>query len=408
MTTLEILSIGNELLTGFTINSNASVIGQKLLSSGISVDRVTLLPDEVSELKIGIEEAMERSPFIIITGGLGPTGDDLTRDVLADIFDAPLVYNQAVADDLTTRFTSNLPTLKNQAMVPQGATIFHNPIGTAPGFILSNQKSTLIVLPGVPSQMEALLDKVIPYLEEHCPKSHFVKSLYFCQLSEHTVDPFLRTLEKENPSVQIGICPSYGVISVYIRGKEQKLIDQIGEQIIQKFKPYFFSATSKKIEHAIHEWMIAHNKTLACAESCTGGSMAARLTAHPGASDYFLGGIVSYSNALKQVALQVSPETLKSHGAVSEEVTREMVQGILKLTDANYAISVSGIAGPTGGTDEKPVGTIWGAIATNDHLFTGKFLAKGSQNRTLVIDYSVTFLFSSLWRYLKHNKEPFS
>ena len=406
--TLEILSIGNELLSGFTINTNAAVIGQALIPHGFTVDRVTLLPDDAPRLKAGIEEAMERSSFIITTGGLGPTGDDLTRDIIADIFNAPLSYDQTVADDLIKRFTSNLPTLKNQATVPQGAAILHNPIGTAPGFILSNQKSTAIALPGVPSQMEAMLQPVTTYLEKHCKKTHFVKSLYFCQLSEGQVDPLLRALEKEHPGVQIGICPSYGTLSVFIHAKDPKHLDPVAEKIIEPFEPYFFSTTSKNIENTLHEWMITHKKTLVCAESCTGGHLAARLTAISGASDYFLGSIVSYSNALKTSALHVSPKALKERGAVSEEVVSEMAQGALKLTDADYAIAVSGIAGPTGGTDEKPVGTIWGALATKNHIFTGKFLAKGASKRELVIDYSITFLLSTLWRYLKHNKEPFS
>lgn len=404
--TLEILSIGNELLSGFTINSNAAVIGQKLLQRGFAVDRVTLLPDDIPRLKAGIEEAMKRSSFVITTGGLGPTGDDLTRDVVADIFGTKLIYDEAIAEDLIRRYTSNLPTLKDQAMVPKGAKVLPNPLGTAPGFILSNDQSTAIVLPGVPSQMEALLEQVLPYLEEHAPKTDYVKSLYFCQLSEQTIDPLLRTLEKENPGIQIGICPSYGVASVFIHAPDPAQLDPIAKRVIDEFEPYYFSSASKEIEYAIHEWMISHKKTFACAESCTGGRIASRLTAVSGASDYFLGSIVSYSNHLKHSALGVT--SVESKGAVSEEVVCEMAAGTLKLTGADFAISVSGIAGPTGGSDEKPVGTVWGAIATKHETFAGKFLAKGVPNRNLVIDYSTTFLLSTLWRYLKHNHLPFS
>lgn len=402
---IEILSIGNELLSGFTINSNAAVIAQKLLPQGFSIDRVTLLPDDPLPLKAGIEEALKRSSFIITTGGLGPTGDDLTREIVAEIFETPLVYDETVAADLMQRFTPNLPTLKDQAMVPKGAHILLNPIGTAPGFILGNR---LIVLPGVPAQMEALLDPVIPFLHKHCPRKHYVKSLYFCQLSEQTVDPLLRTLEKENPGIQIGICPSYGFLSVYIHAKDPQELDPIADKIIQAYAPYYFSTTSKYIESALQEWMISHHQTLACAESCTGGHLAARITAISGASDYFLGSIVSYSNALKKAALHVNPQSLHSHGAVSEVVVKEMAQGVLTLTGADYALAVSGIAGPTGGTPEKPVGTVWGAVATRDQVFTGQFLAKGGGKRELVIEYSATFLLSTLWRYLKHNHRPFT
>jgi len=405
---LEILSIGNELLTGHTINSNATMISQKLLFHGFSVDCVTTLPDSAPVLKKGIEEAMERASFVITTGGLGPTGDDLTRAVMADIFQVPLTYNEEVAADLSKRFTSELATLKDQACLPRGALVLHNPIGTAPGFILKNSKSTVIVLPGVPSQMEALLEQVIPYLEKHFAKNHHIQSLYFCQLSEDSMEPFLRQLEKENPGVQIGICPSYGTLAIFIHAQSSELLQPIANRIIEKFEPYFFSKVSPKVEVALHEWMVAHKKTFACAESCTGGAMAARLTAKEGASEYFLGSIVSYSNNIKESVLQVSPATLATHGAVSQQTVREMVAGVLDLTGADYAISVSGIAGPSGGSPEKPVGTVWGAIASKDQVFTGKFLAKGSKKRGLVIDYSVTFLLSSLWRYLQHHTPPFA
>lgn len=405
--TIEILSIGNELLAGHTINSNAAMISQALLPHGFAVDCVTTLPDVVTVLKKGVEDAMERSSFVITTGGLGPTGDDLTREVMSEVFQTPLIYNEEVAIDLAKRFSPEFPTLEDQAHVPKGALVLHNPIGTAPGFILTNSKSTVIVLPGVPSQMEALLEQVIPYLEKHIKKNHYVQSLYFCQLSEMALDPFLRQLEKENPGIQIGICPGYGTLAVFIHAQSSALLKPIANRVIEEFKPYFFSTTSKNIEVALQEWMIAHHKTFACAESCTGGHMAARLTAIEGASEYFKGSIVSYSNSVKESVLHVSPLTIKTHGAVSEEVVREMVSGVMQRTDADYAISVSGVAGPSGGSPTKPVGTIWGAIASKDQIFTGQFRTKGLKKRELVIDYAVTFLFSSLWSYLKHQTPPF-
>ncbi len=406
--TLEILSIGNELLSGHTINSNASIIGQALLPNGFSVDRVTLLPDEETFLKKGIEEAMERSSFIIITGGLGPTGDDLTRDVVADIFSTSLIYDEAIANDLIKRFGKNLPTIKDQVMVPKGATIIPNPLGTAPGFILEG-KATVFVLPGVPPQMEAMLPAVISHLEKHHTKSHYIESLYLCLLSEQGVDPYLRTLEKENPAVEIGICPGYGNLSIYIHGKDPKKLSPIREKIAEKFQKNVFSTSSKLIEVAFHEWMVKNKKTFASAESCTGGQLAARLTAHADSSDYFLGSIVSYSNHLKETALGVSPKTLETHGAVSKEVVLEMVEGAKKLTGADYAIATSGIAGPDGGTPDKPVGTVWSAIATPEKTFAALVPIKGSGKiRSLIIDYTVTYLLATLYRHLVYQIEPYS
>ncbi|QVL57534.1 MAG: nicotinamide-nucleotide amidohydrolase family protein [Simkaniaceae bacterium] len=405
--TLEILSIGNELLSGHTINSNAATISQSLLPHGFSVEKVTLLPDEVALLKKGIEEAMERSAFIITTGGLGPTGDDLTRDVVAEIFNTSLVRDEAVAEDLIQRFGKNLPTLEDQAMVPKRATVIPNPLGTAPGFILEG-KATVFVLPGVPSQMEVMLPAVIAHLEKHHTKSHYVESLYLCLLSEQQVDPYLRTLEKENPGIDIGICPGYGVLSVYVHGSDPKKLSSIRDQVAKKFEAHVFSISSKQIEVALHQWMVKNKKTFAAAESCTGGHLAARLTEHPGSSDYFLGSVVSYSNHLKETALGVFPKTLEEHGAVSKEVVLEMVEGAKKLTGADYAIATSGIAGPDGGTVDKPVGTVWTAISTPEKTYTGLIPIKGSvQSRALIIEYTVTYLLASLYRHLNYNSEPY-
>ena len=406
--TIEIVSIGTELLSGYTLNTNATTIGQLLLSCGFVIDRVTLLPDDATLLNKGITEAMQRSAYVITTGGLGPTGDDLTRAIIADIFHLPLVCDHSVKEDLVKRFTPNLSTLEDQSKVPRGATILYNPIGTAPGFILTHSTSTIIALPGVPAQMEAMLSAVTLYLRGHHKKSCYVTALYLCQLVEEQVDPLLRSCEKEYPNLQIGICPSLGTLSVFIRAHNAVILNSVTKKIAQAFSSYLFSTTSKRLEGALQEWMIAHKKTLACAESCTGGYLSARLTTISGASNYFLGSIVSYSNTLKSSVLHVLPATLQSHGAVSREVVMEMAQGAIVLTNADYAIAISGIAGPHGGTDSKPVGTAWGAIATKTEIFTGVICAHQGAKREMAIEYFATYLLSALWRYLQHDIEPFS
>ncbi|MEM8727907.1 MAG: nicotinamide-nucleotide amidohydrolase family protein [Chlamydiota bacterium] len=404
--TLEILSIGNELLSGHTVNSNAAVIGQALLPHGFSIDKVTLLPDEKTLLTRGIEEAVERASFVITTGGLGPTGDDLTRPIIAAIFNIPLVRDEAVAADLTERFGKN-PTLEDQAMIPKGATVIPNPLGTAPGFIVEG-KGVVLVLPGVPAQMEIMLPAVIAYLEKHHTKSEYVAPLYLCLLSERQVDPYLRILERENLGTTIGICSSYGILSVYIRGTDRRKIAAIRDRVAQKFETHVFSTESKQIEQALHRRLVNDNKTLSTAESCTGGELAAHLTKHPGSSDYFLGSIVAYSDRLKKTTLGVSEKTLRASGAVSREVVLEMVRGGRKLSGADFIMATSGIAGPAGGTATKPVGTVWTAISTPDETFSGLIPFKGSiPNRLLVIRYAVTYLFASFYRYLVYNIEPY-
>ncbi|MDJ0652175.1 MAG: nicotinamide-nucleotide amidohydrolase family protein [Simkaniaceae bacterium] len=406
--TLEILSIGNELLSGHTINSNAAVIGQTLLPHGFFVEKVTLLPDEKALLKKGIEEAMERASFVIATGGLGPTGDDLTRAIIAEIFHTSLVRSDLVAANLIERFGKNLSTLEDQAMIPKGATVIPNPLGTAPGLIVEG-KATVFVLPGVPAQMEVMLPAVIAHLEKHCTKLRYVEPLYLSLLSEQQLDPSLRLLEKENPDITIGICPSYGVLSVYVQGKDPQKIAAIRDQVAEKFKTHVFSTESKQIEKALHRWLVKHKKTLAAAESCTGGDLAARLTKQPGSSDYFLGSIVSYSNHLKETALGVSAKTLQARGAVSREVVLEMVAGVRKLSGADFAVAISGIAGPDGGAANKPVGTVWTALSTPDKTFSGRIPLKGSiRTRSSLIRYTVTYLLASFYRYLVHNIEPYA
>ncbi|MCB1084583.1 MAG: nicotinamide-nucleotide amidohydrolase family protein [Chlamydiia bacterium] len=405
---IEILSIGNELLSGQTQNTNVSTIGQFLLERGFKISRVTYLPDEREVLKEGIEEAMERSPFIITTGGLGPTLDDLTRGIVADIYHTKLVRFPEWAKVLTERYGREFKALEDQSTQPEGATLIHNPIGTAPGLIMKGT-STLFVLPGVPSQMEVMLPAVVDDLSSRIKEKKALNCLYLALLSEQDVDPTLRVLEKEHPEVEIGICPGYGTLSLYLQASDPSHFPPVKSKLLEKFPFHLFSESDKRIEVALHEWMVKNKKTLALGESCTGGKMAETLTAHPGASDYFLGSIVSYSNQLKRSALGVKESTLKTFGAVSQETVEEMAAGVLKLTNADYVITVSGIAGPDGGTPDKPVGTVWAAIKTPEKTFTGKVPSKPSVRlRNVLIRYSTTYLFVSLWRYLTYHIEPFS
>ncbi len=408
--TIEILSIGGELLSGWTVNTNAATIGKHLKAHGYSVDRITVISDDPQKLKARMEEALSRSSFVIATGGLGPTGDDRTRDIAAELFGSGLVYKVELEEELIRRYGPRA-THRHQATVPEKAEVILNHWGTAPGFIFNNGQSSLAVLPGVPNQMEEmLLSQVIPCLEKTLPKNHQEKALFFCMLYETQLDPFLRKLEKEHPEVEIGICPSYSHLSVFVRSNNLEVnLDLIAEKIKAEFPTQNYSDKSSLIELALHETLIQSKKTLALAESCTGGRMASRLTNISGASDYFLGSVVSYSNHLKQEVLAVSSEALDKHGAVSREVVTQMAQGVMKASGADYGIAVSGIAGPLGGTKEKPVGTVWGAIAEKGgKIYVGKFDAKGVPDRGRVIEYTSTYLFSSLWRLLKHQIPPFA
>jgi len=361
---IEVIAVGNEVLRGMTVNTNAAYLSRRLTEEGWNVAGQTTLPDEVSLLTQGLDEALARSSVVIATGGLGPTLDDNTRGCAQELFSKPPVPIQ-------------------------------NSIGSAPGFLFAEGKRVLFLLPGIPQEMEQMFEEgVLPYLKKHIPVSQrlFREVLYFFQLRENEVDLLLRPLQTPY-NLDIGIYPSYNCLSVVLRGANQDHVRAAKSAVAKAFEASLLPAPS--LEESIHFWMTKHGKTLAFAESCTGGLMASKITAFAGASNYFLGSLVTYSNLLKQQLLNVSPETLKKHGAVSRETAEEMWKGLLQKTGADYGVAVSGIAGPAGGTDAKPVGTIWYALGQKDEKpEVGTFHLKG--NRQTVILRTTLRLFALL------------
>jgi len=369
---IEILAIGNEVLSGMTVNSNAAYLSQKLEHEGWDVVRHTVLPDDPGSITMGLQEALDRSTCVIATGGLGPTIDDLTLPCAENIFEGE---------------PQEIP----------------NRVGSALGLIFETEDKMLILLPGVPQEMQPMFeDTVLPYLHQELPieEKRFQETLHLCLLKEMEVDPLLRELKKLYPKIDIGIYPAYGTLTLRLRSFDKAILQKIKNQIEDAFAKHLFPSKSGKIEEAIHDWFTAHKKTLACAESCTGGMIASKLTALAGASNYFLGSLVTYSNGLKEQLLGVSSETLKMKGAVSSETVREMLAGLLKRTGADWGIAVSGIAGPTGGTQDKPVGTVWCAIGQKGkEAVTGTFLAKG--NRQTIILQAADKGLGLLWQNLR-------
>ena len=394
---IEIVTIGTEVVRGFTVNTNVAYISQELLKAGFVVSRHTTLPDEATALREGLQDALERSDLVITTGGLGPTQDDITRNIAAKLFDSDFHYDEEVAEDLKRRFSEKLPTLKDQATVPSKAEVMKNPVGTAPGFIIKN----LIMLPGVPNEMKSMFTKqVLPYINSHFPseKPAHCKVLNLVKVFEFQVDPFLRELNQKYPDVEFGIYPALGLLSIHL--STDKALEKPYQELVQKYAPYMYESPSGKIEEAIQLLFIKNGWTLSVAESCTGGSIAAQLTRIPGASDYFLGSLVVYSNELKTQLLNVPADLIKEKGAVSEECVNAMVSGLLQTTVSDFGIAVSGIAGPAGGTPERPVGTIWAAIVKKGNTIRSwKMQLKG--NRDTIIDYSVNAVLGELLRYAK-------
>lgn len=406
--TIEVIAIGSELLVGVTVNTNAAFISQELAKEGFRVSRHTVVADEPSIIRKTFQQALEHADIVISTGGLGPTCDDLTRNIAAELYHSDLYYNEELGAELEKRYGELYASIKDQAVVPSKAALLKNMVGSAPGMVFEEGGKVLILLPGVPVEMRTMLcEEVLPYLRHRFANSKrfFGQRVHLFGLPESAIDPLLRRLQPQYPKVEFGIYPAHGTVSVQLTAeaeKQQIAADLFAEplSIIKKeFSANLYDSPSGKIEEAIHQCFIERGWTLSVAESCTGGSMAARLTQLPGASRYFLGGIVTYSNKLKSELLGVSEKLLESKGAVSGEVAEAMVRGLLKKTQSTFGVAITGIAGPDGGTPEKPVGTIWAAIAHNDKPpYVWKFEARG--NREKIIEMSVTKVLGELLKYL--------
>jgi nicotinamide-nucleotide amidase len=398
--TIEIISIGDELLKGRIVNTNAAFLCKYLQLQGYGVSRQTTLSDEREVLSAGLKEALARSDVVISTGGLGPTLDDRTREIAAEIFTCDFRFDQTLADELKHRYQDRYHAVEDQARIPSKATLLHNRVGSAPGLVFSEGKKIWILLPGVPKEMEPMfLEQVLPYLEKSGLKAEKKASvqLHFCLLYESLLDPHLRELSLRYPLVEVGIYPSHGTLCVSLISAHAEQLSSFQKELRQRFDGYIYNAPSGKIAEALFAWCASHKKKVAFAESCTGGMLASCATLIPGASDYFLGSFVVYSNEMKEEILGVSKQTLLSKGAVSEEVVKQMLEGVFHRSSADYAIAVSGIAGPTGGSKERPVGTIWAAIGERGKVpDVGQFMGYGSRDTILL---SATHsLLGALWR----------
>lgn len=407
---VEVIAIGTEILSGFTVNTNASFISQELLKVGIVTDYHTTVPDGKAELLKAFDQALERSHVVICTGGLGPTCDDITRNVAAEIFDSPFTHYPEIEEELNKRYGNKLTSARDQATLPEKAEIVRNRLGTASGLLFTRGDKALFLLPGVPQEMKAMFcESVLPQIINRIPSELRLVSdwLHFSFLYESMVDPVLREIQEKYPFVKMGIYPFRGKLSVhlYTTGSSPKQsredIEHCKNLLIDQFGDYAYESPSGSIEEAVHQLFSNQHITLATAESCTGGTIASRLTSLPGASQYFLGGLVTYTNTMKHDFLGVSLKTLDTYGAVSKEVVTEMVEGLIAKTGADYGIAVSGIAGPSGGTPEKPVGTVWIAISGKSVDIQTWLIPGRTASRQMIIDYTVNTALGRLYHLCK-------
>jgi len=398
---IEVIAIASEILSGQVLNTNASFISQKLRDKGYQTHKHSVIEDNNESIKEGVLKALVKADLIIISGGLGPTLDDITKQVVSELFHSPLVFDEEVAKDLRARF-QDLSLLEDQMMRPEKAKIMRNSIGTAPGFIFSEGDMHVLLLPGVPWELEKMfVDSALPHIEEHFPLDEPIYSLdlHTSLLSEPRVDQVLRKIQKINDAVQIGIYPNLNLVDITLTAKTKEDIKPLEEALAKELGTYLFEGDS--IEKALHEELTLAGKTFAVAESCSGGRIASRITQIPDCSKYFLGSVVSYSNEMKEKALGVK---IEKEGAVSETVVLQMVKGIHEMTRADFSAAVSGIAGPGGAEGDKPVGTVWIALKAGEKVYSGKMQFSG--DRKSIIEMTANFVFASLYRLIKYNTEP--
>lgn len=375
-----IISIGNELLYGKTVNTNASFIAEQLFNIGIEVEEVITIGDNKEDIEKALNQAFETSNWVIITGGLGPTKDDITKKVIADYFDCSLVMDQPTLERITEMYrrrgTQITEVNRRQAEIPEKGIALRNDHGTAPGIWIEEGEKVAVILPGVPFEMKAIMiEEVIPLIEKKRNKNQVVihKEIVTAGIGESALSDLIESWELALPGhITLAYLPTPGKLMLRLTGRgnkaEKELLDQELEQqldlLIQLVPQYIISTKNESIVEVISKKIIKKGQKLAVAESCTGGFLAHQITLLPGASRFFEGGIVSYSNTIKREILNVREINLKKHGAVSEFVVIDMAMNTMNLFDVDYAIAISGIVGPTGGTPEKPVGTAWIAVAS--------------------------------------------
>lgn len=386
MTEVEIINIGDELLIGQVVNTNAADMAKMLNKAGFDVRKTSVIGDEAEIIRSSLQSAMQRAAVVLVTGGLGPTKDDITKKVLAEEFDSSLIMNEQVRVHVERYFASKglpfTPTNAEQALVPDKCRVVFNSVGTAPGMCFEKNGKLVFSMPGVPFEMRTMMPEVIEIMKQHF-KSEAVeyKTLLVSGIGESFLSDKLEGFEANLPrGISLAYLPKGGTIRLRLTAKgadRNKVADMLGKQtelLLASVKDYFMGFECDNLAETLGERLSENGKTVATAESCTGGNIAHLITLVAGSSRYYKGSVVSYANEVKEKVLGVRAGDLQQYGAVSEEVVKQMAEGVKRLLKTDYAIATSGIAGPSGGSDEKPVGTVWIAVAGERGCVAEKFL----------------------------------
>lgn len=386
--TASIITIGDELLIGQVVDTNSAWISQQLNNIGVWVHHRVAVGDVWEDMWNALDEESNRSNIILITGGLGPTADDITKPLLCKYFGGKLVMHQPTLEHVTYLFEHvfkrPMPLLernRKQAEVPDVCTVLKNEVGTAPGMLFERNGKIFISMPGVPHEMKELMkNEVLPLLKQRFKLPHIGhRTLLTAGAGESFLAEMIKDFEAALPGyIKLAYLPNYGILRLRLtamgeRSMVEAELDKQFNELKQLVKDHFVIDEDITLEVLIGRLLKEQSKTVATAESCTGGYIAHLITSVPGSSNYFKGSIVSYDNSIKKNVLNVKDETLQTVGAVSEETVREMLSGVLNVMQTEYAIAVSGIMGPDGGTPGKPVGTVWVAVGDNENIETKKF-----------------------------------
>lgn len=382
----EIITIGDEILIGQIIDTNSAWMAQELNAVGIRVKQISSVSDDREHILKALDEAQQRADIILITGGLGPTKDDITKKTLSEYFSVDMRLDEEALANVTRIFAKyNRPLLevnRLQAMVPANCEVVNNHNGTAPGMWFNHKGKVLVSMPGVPHEMMYMIEQqVIPKLKAIFTLPVIIhKTLLTVGEGESFLAERIADIEDSLPShIKLAYLPKLGQVRLRLSGYGengetlQNEINSFATQLTQRLGNIVAADEDIALEKAIMNRLEERGETISIAESCTGGYLSQLFTQHAGSSATFLGGAVSYSNQLKESILGVNPATIEQFGAVSEQTATEMVQGALKQFKSTYAISITGIAGPTGGTDAKPVGTVWIGVAGNGEMLVRKF-----------------------------------
>ncbi|HCB89439.1 MAG TPA: competence/damage-inducible protein A [Porphyromonadaceae bacterium] len=375
---IEIITVGDEILIGQIIDTNSAWMAAELTRQGFEIVAITTVGDREEDIAKALDTGFSRADLLLMTGGVGPTRDDITKKTLCSYFHTELIFDEQVLQQINRLFASkNYPMnelTKNQAFVPKDCTVIQNRVGTAPLLWFEQKGHILVSMPGVPFEMKtAITGDIIPRLEKQFQSADYLKSSFLVSgITESSLAILLDDFETKLPgNFSLAYLPSYGLIRLRlsVRGKENlPEMESQEKKLREALRDFLVAESNEPLESLLGNVMRKERLTLSTAESCTGGNIAHRITLVPGASEYYKGTVVSYDNAVKTSLLNIENETIKVYGAVSREVVEQMAQNVSEKMETDCSIAVSGIAGPEGGTPEKPVGTVW--ICTQAHRKT--------------------------------------